>query len=49
MACTYTYINGDEDNLPLKDAYDRLLAMKWEGESISDVVRRLTTGEKLTD
>ena len=31
------------------DAYDRLLAAKREGESFSDVVRRLTSGANLGD
>lgn len=32
-----------------EDAYERLEAEKREGESFSDVVRRLTTGVKLTE
>lgn len=31
------------------DAYERLKAEKREGESFSDVVRRLTTGVRLSD
>lgn len=31
------------------DAYERLLAAKREGESFSDVVRRLTSGATLSD
>jgi predicted CopG family antitoxin len=31
------------------DAYERLKAMKREGESFSDVVRRLTAGAELGD
>lgn len=31
------------------DAYERLAAMKQEGESFSDVVRRLTSGVSLQD
>jgi len=31
------------------DAYERLKAMKREGESFSDVVRRLTAGVELGD
>ena len=31
------------------DAYDRLHAAKREGESFSDVVRRLTSGANLAD
>ena len=31
------------------DAYERLLAAKREGESFSDVVRRLTSGANLSD
>lgn len=31
------------------DAYERLKAEKREGESFSDVVRRLTTGVRLQD
>lgn len=32
-----------------EDAYERLRAAKREGESFSDVVRRLTHGVRLTD
>jgi len=32
-----------------EDAYDRLRAMKREGESFSDVVRRLTRGVRLSE
>lgn len=32
-----------------EDAYERLRAMKREGESFSDVVRRLTSGVRLTE
>lgn len=32
-----------------EDAYERLRAMKREGESFSDVVRRLTTGIDLRE
>lgn len=32
-----------------EDAYERLRAAKREGESFSDVVRRLTPGVKLAD
>lgn len=32
-----------------EDAYERLKAEKQEGESFSDVVRRLTPGVKLTE
>lgn len=32
-----------------EDAYERLRAMKREGESFSDVVRRLTAGVRLTE
>lgn len=31
------------------DAYERLLAAKREGESFSDVVRRLTSGANLSE
>lgn len=32
-----------------EDAYERLRAMKREGESFSDVVRRLTRGVRLSE
>lgn len=32
-----------------EDAYERLRAMKREGESFSDVVRRLTAGVRLAE
>lgn len=32
-----------------EDAYERLRAAKREGESFSDVVRRLTAGSRVTD
>lgn len=49
-ANTYTYTDVGTKTISLSDdAYERLAERKREGESFSDVVRRLTAGVELRD